>query len=69
MTKNGAQKFVERMQSDKSFRQKMSSQTNIENLQTELTESGFAFQLTDLVKAMACCMDSMEQNCETKETV
>ncbi len=64
MTMNSAQEFVAKMQSDKAFRNSMSSQTKEETLVELLKDHGFSFQQKDLIKAMAGCMDTMEKCCE-----
>ncbi len=64
MTYKNANDFVYKMQENKRFRHNMSRLPNDENLDESLEKQGFSFQKKDLIKAMAACMEKMEDSCE-----
>ncbi len=64
MPLKSANDFVCKMRDDKGFRDEIRCIPNEENLEESLRKQGFSFQIEDLVKAIATCMDNMERSSE-----
>ena len=58
-----AQQFVIRMREDKLFRRQMRSAAAVGELNPVFQKNGFAFELHQLITAMAVCMEELEQCC------
>lgn len=60
MAINNARRFVEKLKQDLKFRKKALATTESEDLLSLLQEEGLSFNLRELVKAMAECMEQLE---------
>jgi hypothetical protein len=61
MSLSSAQQFVVRMREDKTFRHRVRSAAAAGELPPVLQKNGFAFELHQLIAAMAACMQELEQ--------
>ncbi len=60
MSFDKAQQFVARMRDDQAYRKTVKGVSGTKALKELLHESGFEFTESELVEAMASCMDEME---------
>jgi len=60
MAINNARRFVEKLKQDLEFRKKALATIESEELLSLLLEEGLSFNLRELVKAMAECMEQLE---------
>lgn len=61
MSLDSAQQFVSKMREDKEFRNIIQSIADNNTLKNYLREQGYEFEESDLMKAMAVCMTSLDQ--------
>lgn len=61
MALDDAQRFVSRMKEDTQFRTKVQGLADSASLKGYLADWGFSFDMLDLVKAMAGCMEELDQ--------
>ena len=60
MNTDSAQLFVQKMREDKGFRDTLNKICDTEKLWQHIESKGYAFNVCDLVKAMAACMAELE---------